>query len=55
MHRGSLWLRNDIDHSLVQELTESQYVTLFHIVYLLRLVATIFPDQGAESRISADP
>ncbi len=42
-------LRNDIDHGLVQELTEPQYVTLFHIVCLLRLAATIFPDESAEN------
>lgn len=47
--RWSMNLRNDIDHGLVQELTEPQYVTLFHIVCLLRLVATIFPDESAEN------
>lgn len=41
VNRWSLNLRNNLDHGLTEELNEAQYVTLFHIACVLRLMSRV--------------
>ena len=43
--RWSLNLRNSLAHVLAEELTEPQYVVLFHVACMLRLMSTALYDQ----------
>ena len=43
--RWSLNLRNSLAHVLAEELTESQYVILFHVACMLRLMSTVLSDR----------
>ena len=45
--RWSLNLRNSLDHGFIEELTEAQYITLFHIACVLRLMSTALEDRDA--------